>query len=164
MELEVLAAVERVNERQKGVLVEKLMSRLGADLKGRTIALWGLAFKPNTDDMREAPSLVIIQRLLAAGAIVRAYDPVAMTEAARVLELGGVTKGIELVDSAAEALKGADALLIATEWKEFRNPDFDAIKASLKQPLVVDGRNLYEPAAMRRHGIDYLCIGRPGAA
>jgi UDPglucose 6-dehydrogenase len=134
-----------------------VVQRFGDDLAGRTFALWGLAFKPNTDDMREAPSRVVVAELLKRGARVRAYDPVARDEAARVF---GSTPGLELVDAAMAAVQGADALLIATEWREFRTPDFDALKAALKQPLVLDGRNLYEPALMQALGIDYVGVGR----
>jgi UDPglucose 6-dehydrogenase len=139
------------------VLVDKVTARFGQDLAGRCFAIWGLAFKPNTDDMREAPSRVIVDELVQRGATLRAYDPVAMDEARRVME--GV-QGLTFVASAADALTGADALLIVTEWKEFRTPDFDHIKAALKQPLVFDGRNLYEPAFMKSLGIEYLAIGR----
>ena len=158
--LRVLDAVEQANDQQKQILVERVIQRFGDDLAGRTFALWGLAFKPNTDDMREAPSLVIIAELLRRGAQVRAYDPVAMPEARRVL---GQSSGVELVDSANAALTGADALLIVTEWREFRTPDFDAIKAALKQPLILDGRNLYEPDLMEALGIDYVGVGRSAA-
>ncbi|MEF7616844.1 UDP-glucose/GDP-mannose dehydrogenase family protein [Aquincola sp. MAHUQ-54] len=157
LDLGVLNAVEEANERQKHVLVERVVKRFGEDLTGRTLALWGLAFKPNTDDMREAPSRVVIAELVKRGAAIRAYDPVAMPEARRVLE--GVA-GVEFVDSQAAALQGADALLIVTEWKEFRNPDFEMIKATLKQPVVFDGRNLYEPALMKAFGLEYVGIGR----
>ena len=157
LELGVLKAVEEANERQKSVLVDKIVKRFGADLSGRTFAIWGLAFKPNTDDMRDAPSRVIVAELARRGATLRAYDPVAMEEARRVM---GDEKALTLVDSAAAALAGADALVLVTEWKEFRNPDFDAIKAALKQPLIFDGRNLYEPAFMRELGIEYRAIGR----
>jgi UDPglucose 6-dehydrogenase len=155
--LGVLQAVEDANERQKHVLVDKIVARFGEDLAGRTFAVWGLAFKPNTDDMREAPSRVILAELARRGARLRAYDPVAMDEARRVL---GDEPNLTFVGSQAEALKGADALLVVTEWKEFRNPDFDAIKAALKQPLIFDGRNLYDPALMKMMGIEYLGIGR----
>ena len=155
--LGVLRAVEAANQRQKHVLIERVVERFGADLSGRCFALWGLAFKPNTDDMREAPSRVITDELSRRGARVQAYDPVAMPEAARVL---AGTPGLTLVEHQTAALQGADALLIVTEWKEFRNPDFDLIKASLKQPLILDGRNLYDPALMRAFGIDYVGIGR----
>jgi len=155
--LRVLQAVEDANDAQKLILVERVLQRFGEDLAGRSFALWGLAFKPNTDDMREAPSRVVIAELLKRGARIRAYDPVAREEAARIF---GSTPGLELVDSAMAAVQGSDALLIATEWREFRTPDFDALKAALKQPLVLDGRNLYEPALMQALGIDYVGVGR----
>lgn len=160
IELGVLVAVEEANERQKRVLVDKIVGRYGEDLAGRTFALWGLAFKPNTDDMREAPSRVIVAELAQRGAKLRAYDPVAADEARRVM---GDTPGLTFCASAAEALQGADALVVVTEWKEFRNPDFDAIKAALKEPLVFDGRNLYDPAYLKTLGIDYRAIGRAAA-
>lgn len=159
--LKVLTAVEEANERQKRVLVDKVVERFGEDLAGRRFAIWGLAFKPNTDDMREAPSLVVIDELVKRGATVAAYDPVSMTEAARVL---GPRDDVALVERAEAALKGADALLIVTEWKEFRTPDFDAIKGALKQPVVFDGRNLYDPRLMKTLGIEYRGIGRGTAA
>ncbi|HSW06827.1 UDP-glucose dehydrogenase family protein [Aquabacterium sp.] len=155
--LEVLTAVEAANERQKQVLVSRVVERFGEDLKGRTFALWGLAFKPNTDDMREAPSRAIIVELVKRGAAIRAYDPIAMPEAKRVLE---GTTGLTFVENQEAALDGSDALLVVTEWKEFRNPDFDRIKATLKQPLVLDGRNIYDPVLMQAFGIDYIGIGR----
>ncbi|MGM9484254.1 UDP-glucose dehydrogenase family protein [Roseateles sp. NT4] len=155
--LKVLTAVEEANERQKRVLVDKVVARFGADLKGRRFALWGLAFKPNTDDMREAPSLAIIDELTRRGAIVVAYDPIAMPEAARVL---GPRDDVRLVKRAEDAIQGADALLIVTEWKEFRTPDFDAVKSALKTPVVLDGRNLYDPRLMKTLGIVYEGIGR----
>jgi UDPglucose 6-dehydrogenase len=155
VELQVLDAVEAANERQKRWMVEKLVARFGEDLSGRRFALWGLAFKPNTDDMREAPSLVIAEQLLARGATLCAHDPVAMDEARK--QLG---ERIDYAESPEAALQGADALLVVTEWKAFRSPDFDAIKAALKQPLVFDGRNLYEPALMRQLGIEHVSVGR----
>ncbi len=155
--LRVLDAVEAANDVQKRVLVERVVQRFGEDLSGRTFALWGLAFKPNTDDMREAPSRVVVTELTRRGARVQAYDPVAMDEARRVM---GDTTGFTLLGSAQAALEGADALLIVTEWREFRTPDFDGIKAALKQPLILDGRNLYEPELMLSMGIDYVGIGR----
>jgi UDPglucose 6-dehydrogenase len=155
--LGVLHAVEEANERQKLVLVDKVVARFGEQLQGRTFALWGLAFKPNTDDMREAPSRVIIAELVKRGAQIRAYDPVAMPEAQRVLE---GTAGLTFCTSAEEATAGADALLIATEWKEFRNPDFEALRSALKQPLVFDGRNLYDPDFVAGLGLQYHAIGR----
>ena len=155
--LKVLSAVEAANERQKRVLVDKVIERFGEDLAGRRFALWGLAFKPDTDDMREAPSLVIIEELTRRGAKVTAYDPVAMAEAARVL---GPRDDVTLVKRAELALHDADALLVVTEWKEFRTPNFDEIKAVLKSPVVMDGRNLYDPKLMRALGIQYSGIGR----
>ena len=161
VELGVLAAVEAANERQKRVLVDKVVARFGEDLCGRCFALWGLAFKPNTDDMREAPSRVIIEELLRRGATLRAYDPGALEEAKRLL--GGMA-GLTFVNSQAEALTGADALLIVTEWKEFKSPDFELLRSTLKQPVVFDGRNLYEPELMRSMGIEYRAIGRDRVA
>ena len=155
--LQVLTAVEAANERQKRVLVDKVVARFGDDLSGRRFALWGLAFKPNTDDMREAPSLVVIHELTRRGATVAAYDPVATEEAARVL---GLRDDVTLTARADAALQDADALLIVTEWKEFRTPDFDTIKALLKQPVIFDGRNLYDPKLMKALGIQYSGIGR----
>lgn len=157
LDLKVLTAVEAANDAQKHVLGDKIKRQLGSDLKGRHFAVWGLAFKPNTDDMREAPSLELLADLLAAGATATAYDPVAMHEAQRVL---GDEPRVRYAQSPNEALEGADALIIVTEWKEFRSPDFDLIKAKLKQPLIVDGRNLYDPAWVRSQGFDYLPIGR----
>jgi UDPglucose 6-dehydrogenase len=155
--LQVLEAVEAANERQKHVLGEKVVARFGEDLSGRTFALWGLAFKPDTDDMREAPSLVVIDDLLRRGARVQAYDPVATEQARAALQ--GV-EGVNFADGAMAALAGADALLIVTEWREFRSPDFDAIRAALKQPVLIDGRNLFEPALVKAHGLEYVAIGR----
>jgi UDPglucose 6-dehydrogenase len=157
IELKVLAAVEEANEQQKQVLPRKIRHRFGEQLKGRRFALWGLAFKANTDDMREAPSLAIVQSLLAAGAKITAYDPVAMDAARRTI---GIVDGLDYAPSAMAALNGAEALVIATEWKEFRSPDFEAIARSLKQPIIFDGRNLYDPAALRSRGFEYHAIGR----
>ncbi len=157
MALGVLQAVEDANERQKHVLVRKIVARFGEDLSGRTFAIWGLAFKPNTDDMREAPSRVIIDELTRRGAAVRAYDPVAMEEAGRVMV---DLPRVQFVRTQADALVGADALVLVTEWKEFRNPDFDGIKAALKAPLIFDGRNIYDPQLMKLQGIEYHGIGR----
>ena len=159
VDLKVLNAVEAANERQKLVLVDKVVARFGADLAGRHFALWGLAFKPNTDDMREAPSLVVIEALLKLGATVAAYDPVARSETLRALG-GQVPAGLTLVEHADAALVGADALLLVTEWKEFRTPDFDGIKATLKQPVVFDGRNQYDPKLMKALGFEHYGIGR----
>jgi len=156
-ELKVLAAVEAANEAQKSVLSQKVARRFGADLSAMTFAIWGLAFKPNTDDMREAPSRVLIDDLLARGARVCAYDPVAMNEARRIF--AGESR-IAFADTPMAALDGADALIIVTEWKEFRSPDFNAMRTKLAAGAVFDGRNLYEPAQVRAAGLDYFSIGR----
>jgi UDPglucose 6-dehydrogenase len=156
-ELAVLSAVESANEAQKRVLAEKIVAQFGERLDGRRFAVWGLAFKPNTDDMREAPSRTLIDDLLGRGATIRAYDPVAMAEARRVL---GADSRISYAETPLGALDDADALVVVTEWKEFRSPDFAEIKRRLKQPLVFDGRNLYEPARMRALGIRHFGIGR----
>jgi len=148
--LRVMAAVEQANEAQKHLLADKIKARFGQDLKGKRIALWGLAFKPNTDDMREAASLTVIADLLAAGAEIRAYDPVAKP----------ALKGVTLADSATAAIQGCDALAIVTEWAEFRSPDFPALKKALKTPAIFDGRNLYDPAMVRALGFEYFPIGR----
>ena len=152
-----LEAVEDVNERQKAFLVGKIGRYFKGALKGRTFALWGLAFKPNTDDMREAPSRTIMEKLWAAGARVRAYDPVAGEEARRVF---GARPDLAICASAYEAIEGADALVIATEWQEFRSPDFDRLKAGLKEPAIFDGRNLYDPQLLARFGFSYYAVGR----
>ncbi len=157
MDLKVLAAVEAANQQQKHVLASKVKARFGPDLTGRHFALWGLAFKANTDDMREASSLTVIADLVAAGATVSAYDPVATEHARPMLQQHS---GVDFADSPMAALNGADALLIVTEWKEFRSPDFDSIKASLKSPVIFDGRNLYDPKWVRGMGFEYLAIGR----
>ena len=159
VELKVVRAVEEANERQKGVLAEKIVRRFGADLVGRNFALWGLAFKPNTDDMREAPSRVMVGELARRGARVTAYDPVAMDEARKIYD---GDKSIAFAASAMEAVQGADALVIMTEWKAFRSPDFDALGKALKSKVIFDGRNLYEPSVVRSHGIEYHPIGRGG--
>ena len=151
------SAVEAVNDAQKQVLVDKIVAHFGADLTGRRFALWGLAFKPNTDDMREAPSRVIIDALIHRGATICAYDPVAMDEARRVL---GDAPGISFAANPLAACDGADALVVVTEWKEFRSPDFDALRRHLKQPVIFDGRNLYEPDVVRAAGFEYRAIGR----
>jgi UDPglucose 6-dehydrogenase len=156
--LRILAAVEAVNEAQKTRLIDKLTRRLGSDLRGRKIALWGLAFKPNTDDMREAPSRAIVQALVERGAAVVAYDPVAMDEAKRAF---ASVPGVGLAASPLDAVAGADALIVVTEWQEFRSPDFAELRRRMKQPLVFDGRNLYDPALARAAGMEYFGIGRP---
>lgn len=154
---ELIGAVQGVNDRQKQVLFNKLQRHFAGDLKGKTVALWGLAFKPNTDDMRDAPSRVFMEAAWDAGVTVQAYDPVAREEAARIY---GERSDLKLCVSAAEALQGADALVVATEWREFRQPDFVAVKASLGHPVVVDGRNIYEPERMRALGFSYYAVGR----
>ena len=154
----ILKAVEAVNQDQKHLLVQKLISHFGQNLKGKTFAVWGLAFKPQTDDMREAPAIVIIRALIAAGAKIRAFDPVAMQEAKRIF---GNLEGFILCSDEYEALKGADAMLLITEWRQFRYPDFKRIKAELKEAVIFDGRNQYEPKALREMGFTYYGIGRP---
>ncbi|HEY3599228.1 MAG TPA: UDP-glucose/GDP-mannose dehydrogenase family protein [Paraburkholderia sp.] len=166
--LRILEAVEAVNETQKKILAQKIVERLGGDLSDRTFAVWGLAFKPNTDDMREAPSRPLIAELLARGAKVKAYDPVAIDEAQRVLalDLQHMPQRHARLSFAAEemeAARDADALVILTEWKAFKSPDFDSLKSHLKAPLIFDGRNLYEPDSMRELGIEYHAIGRQHA-
>ncbi|MFZ2990834.1 UDP-glucose dehydrogenase family protein [Ideonella sp.] len=158
LDLKVLQAVEDANDAQKMVLVNKVVAKFGNDLWGKRFALWGLAFKPNTDDMREATSRVVVAELLARGASVTVYDPVAMDEARRVF---GVEPRIAYASGPMQALEGAEALIIVTEWKEFRSPDFAAVKAALGTPVIFDGRNLYEPALVAEAGLDYQAIGRP---
>jgi UDPglucose 6-dehydrogenase len=153
--LQVLTAVEDANEAQKSVLVNKITKAFGNDLKGKRFALWGLAFKPNTDDMREAPSRVIIDALLSRGATVCAYDPVANDEAKRVLG-----SSIDFASRAVDAIDGADALVIVTEWKEFRSPSFELLAEKLKTKRIFDGRNLYDPAMPAQYGLIYEAIGR----
>lgn len=155
--LRILDAVEAANEAQKSVLIDKLKARFGVQLAGRRFALWGLAFKPNTDDMREAPSRVMMEALWAMGASIAAHDPAAMPETRRIY---GERADLMLAASPMDALRDADALLIVTEWKAFRSPDFAAMKALLKQPVIFDGRNLYDPATLRREGFEYFPIGR----
>lgn len=155
--LHILKAVEIANDRQKEVLLDKIATKFGDTLPGKKIALWGLAFKPNTDDMREAPSRVLIEGLWAQGATITAYDPVAMHEARRIF---GDDTRLKLVDTPMAALEGADALVIVTEWKMFRAPDFSAIRSKLKYPVIFDGRNMYEPNNVRAEGIEYFGIGR----
>jgi len=160
--LQILEAVRAVNDSQKHVLVDKVVRRFGPDLRGLTFALWGLSFKPNTDDMREAPSRVMIKALIERGADVVAHDPVAMDEARRVLaqDLGAeLSSRIRYADSPMQAVKGADALVVMTEWKAFKSPSFTALKAALRQPVIFDGRNLYEPS-IRSEGFEYFAIGR----
>ena len=157
LELAVLGAVESANLRQKQVLVDKIVKRFGSDLTGLQFAVWGLAFKPNTDDMREAPSISAIEGLAQRGATIKAYDPVAMPEAKRLLS--GIV-GLEFVASQSDALDNSDALVILTEWKEFKSPDFEGMRARLRNPVIFDGRNLYEPRLVASFGIEYFGIGR----
>ncbi|MBK7756849.1 MAG: UDP-glucose/GDP-mannose dehydrogenase family protein [Deltaproteobacteria bacterium] len=156
MPLQILDAVHAVNEAQKKVVGQKVLSRLGEDLQGRRIGVWGLAFKPQTDDMRESPSLVIIEQLLAAGAEIVVYDPEAMHEAARSLG-----DRVTYATTALEAIQGADALVLVTEWNEFRAPDWDAVAGALRGRDVFDGRNIWEPEVVEGHGLRYTGIGRP---
>jgi UDPglucose 6-dehydrogenase len=163
--MHVVSATEYVNEHQKLRLVERLVARMGEDLKGRKIAVWGLAFKPNTDDMREAPSRVMIKNLLQRGAQVAAYDPVASHEACVALKLDcadeeGLLSNFTLVSQEMDALQDADALLILTEWKNFHNPDFQSMKLRMRTPYILDGRNLYNPDALADLGIAYQGVGR----
>jgi UDPglucose 6-dehydrogenase len=153
-DFKILRAVEVVNDHQKSRLFEKMESHF-TSLKGRTIALWGLAFKPRTDDMRDAPAIVMIERLLAAGAIVRAYDPEAGETARRLFD-----SRIGLSEKSYDALNGADALAIVTEWNEFREPDFERMRRLMRSPVVFDGRNIYSPEHMRSLGFTYFSIGR----
>ncbi len=156
-EAELLKAVENVNNRQKEVLFSKITQHYQGDLQGKTFAMWGLAFKPRTDDMREAPSRVVLEALIAAGATVRAYDPEAMAEAKRIY---GDNPGLILANSAEEALQGANALVVVTEWKTFWSPDFDLLKNTLKDAVIFDGRNLYKPELVKEMGFVYYGIGR----
>lgn len=152
-----LEAVDRVNEQQKTTLFSKLDKHFGGNLKGKVVALWGLSFKPNTNDIREAPSRVLMEALWSAGVKVKAYDPVSAPE---IKHTYGERADLECVDSKEAAITDADALVICTEWKEFRIPDYQSIKKLLKNPVIVDGRNLYEPARMKQEGFVYYGIGR----
>jgi UDPglucose 6-dehydrogenase len=155
---ELLKAVENVNNRQKNRLFEKISTHYQGNLEDKVFALWGLAFKPDTDDMREAPSRVVIESLCGAGATVQVYDPEALAEAKRIY---GDNPRLKLCTSPQNALENADALVIVTEWKEFRSPDFDALNRTLRDRVIFDGRNMYEPAFVRRSGLAYYAIGRP---
>ena len=152
--MEVLQAVDRVNERQKGILFEKLLRHFDGDLEGRVVALWGLSFKPETDDMREAPALVLIERLLEAGCRVQVYDPIAMDEARR--RLGD---RVSYCRDMYEAVVDADALMLVTEWKEFRLPSFNVLKRTMRTPLILDGRNIYDKEQLQEQGFIYYKIG-----
>ena len=154
---DVLAAVHARNELQKQALADMVVQRYGKDLSGRTLAVWGLAFKPNTDDVREAPAISVIRLLHQAGARLRCYDPKASANAAAEL---ADCRGVEFASDPYEALEGADGLIICTEWNEFRTPDFDRIRTHLKERVIFDGRNLYDPRTMVRQRIEYHSIGR----
>jgi UDPglucose 6-dehydrogenase len=158
-DFQTIRAVHRVNDAQKGILLEQIRTRFGADLSGRRFAVWGLAFKPRTDDVREAPSLVVLEGLLAAGATAVAFDPEAIPNAQPLFG-----DRIEYVDNAYAALEGADALVVVTEWNEFRFPDFERIRSALKTPIVFDGRNVYDPVKMASMGFQYYSVGRPATA
>ena len=163
--LRMLEAVEAVNHDQKQVLVQKVFARYGRDLSGKTFALWGLAFKPNTNDMRDAPSRVVISALLRAGARIQAHDPVAKDEARHVLALDladapALLENLQFMDKPMEAVQDADALIIVTEWKVYRSPNWTALKAAMKTAVIFDGRNMYEPAQLRDESFEYHAIGR----
>lgn len=161
LEPKILNAVEERNHSQKHYLLEKIIQRYGSDLSGKTFALWGLAFKPNTDDMREAPSRVLIEKLWEMGAKVRAFDPEAMHESERIY---GNRDDLQLCGTRDSALAGADALIIATEWQQFKSLDYNTVRGSLSEPVVFDGRNLYHPLDMAEAGFEYHCVGRPQVA
>jgi UDPglucose 6-dehydrogenase len=154
-DLSILQAVDAVNKKQKSVLLTKLIRVYRNSLRGKRVAIWGLSYKPQTDDIREAPALVMIDELLASGAEVRAHDPIAMS---RIREVYG--KKISLFENAYDALTDADALLVVTEWNEFRNPDFSKMKKLMRKPVILDGRNIYDPKEMKEKGFEYYCIGR----
>ena len=156
-ETTLISAVDDVNQKQKHVLFNKIKNRYGNDLSGKTFALWGLAFKPNTDDMREASSRTLMEKLWESGAAIRAYDPVAMKECEHIY---GKRSDLTLCSNSDEALAGSDALIIVTEWTEFRSPDFDHIQSTLTNPIIFDGRNLYNPDFLKNQGIEYFAIGR----
>jgi UDPglucose 6-dehydrogenase len=158
LELKLVEATEHVNEAQKVFLLSKIRDHFSGNLKGRTLALWGLAFKPRTDDMREAPSLALIRGLVGDGARINAYDPEAMDEARALLK--DVDASVSYARKSYEACEGADALVLVTEWNEFREPDFERIKKLLKHPVVFDGRNIYNPETLREHGFSYFGVGR----
>jgi UDPglucose 6-dehydrogenase len=153
--LQVLKAVDEANRRQKGRIVEKVRKHFHGELKGRTFAIWGLSFKPNTDDTREAPSLTVIDLLLKEGSVLRVFDPEAMEEMKR-----RIGSSVTYAAGNYDALQGAEALLVLTEWNEFRRPDFDRMKTLLKAPVIFDGRNIYDPRIMREKGFTYYGIGR----
>jgi len=151
----ILEAADNINKQQREIFIDKIIRHFNGDLKGKTFALWGLAFKPRTNDMREAPAFTIIERLLAAGATIQAYDPKAMEEAKLL-----IGDSVKYAQSSYDALSNADALILVTEWNEFRRPDFERIKKLLKNPVIFDGRNQYEPKRMQERGFEYICIGK----
>ena len=153
--MKVLKAVEEVNETQKGILFKKLLEYYQNDLKGKKIAIWGLAFKPETDDMREATSLVMIQKLTEAGCKVKVYDPIAINECKR-----RIGNAVEYATDMYDAVLNADALLLLTEWKQFRMPSWGVVKKTMNQAVLIDGRNIYEEQEMKEIGFDYMCIGK----
>jgi UDPglucose 6-dehydrogenase len=155
LEYELLRAVERVNDRQKKLLVQKAVKHYGS-LEGKELAVWGLAFKPKTDDMREAPAIDVVEGLLGKGAHIRAHDPVAGKAAARLFG-----NRVKIASDPYAAVDGADGLFVVTEWNEFRQPDFDRLRAQMRQPVIFDGRNIYDPKRMRERGFTYYGIGRP---
>jgi UDPglucose 6-dehydrogenase len=156
LDADILSAVEDVNKSQRTQFIKKVSEFFGADLKGKTLAVWGLSFKPQTDDMREAPAIDIIDGLRKLGAKFKVYDPVAMDVAKKIIG----NSNVEYITSYYDCLSGADALLLLTEWNQFRRPDFDKIKSLLKNPVIFDGRNQYEPVKMKELGFSYYCIGR----
>lgn len=159
--MHVIAGAEQANDRQKQVVGEKVEKHFGGNLRGKTFAVWGLAFKPNTDDMREAPAIVLVDKLISAGAKVQAFDPIAHETAPAALKAEGIDlTNFKLADSAYSALEGADALVLMTEWNEFRTPDFEQMKSLLKQPLVFDGRNIWKPESLKKRGFTYYGVGR----
>ena len=158
VEMEMMKAVDAVNERQKTYINTLVERKFGADLTGRLFGVWGLSFKPQTDDLRESPSIVLIKGLLARGARIRVHDPVAMEGAAKALREAGDRVGY--CEDMYEALKAVDALVLATEWKEFRQPDFDEMKSLMKSPVIFDGRNQYDPSVLKGMGFEYFCVGR----
>jgi UDPglucose 6-dehydrogenase len=161
MQPKVLEAVRSTNDSQKHVLFQKITQRFGSALKGRSFGIWGLAFKPGTDDMREAPSVDLLEALIASGARVKAYDPVAMPAARKQLPQSWFSGGqIQLTERPYEAVKDVDAMVLVTEWKPFRHPDFARMKQLMKAPIIFDGRNQYDPHAVRQSGFEYVGIGR----
>ena len=158
--MNIITAVESANERQKHYIVNIVTGKWGTDLTGRKIGIWGLAFKPETDDMREAPSIVVIRKLIEYGAKVVAYDPEAVAQAKIAFEPYAFGDKLTYANNMQGATLGADAVILLTEWRQFRQPDFSEIKKGMKQPILFDGRNQYDPVKMRQLGFEYYCIGR----